>query len=82
MVEVKFMVAEVSYAPRSNTKRELWSMKIDPKLKYLAETAAKDEGRSLSDFVERAIRLAFANETEARRRRTKPRECSRNSAST
>jgi hypothetical protein len=35
------MVANINYAARSDTKRELWSMKIDPKLKWLAKLAAK-----------------------------------------
>lgn len=51
------MVAEVSYAPRSDVKRELWSMKIDPKIKWLAQAAAQEEGITLSAFVERAIQL-------------------------
>lgn len=64
------MVSEINYAPRTNDKRELWSMKIDPKLKYLAETAAKDEGCSLSSFVDRAIRLAL--ETKQKRDDAEP----------
>ena len=64
------MVSEINYAPRTNEKRELWSMKIDPKLKYLAAVAAKDEGRTLSGFVDRALRLAL--ETKAQRDNAEP----------
>jgi len=39
-------------------------MKIDPKLKYLAETAARDEEITLSAFVERAIRFLLEFKTK------------------
>jgi hypothetical protein len=45
-------------------------MKIDPKLKYLAETAARDEERTLSGFIDRAIRLAL--ETKRKRDDAEP----------
>jgi hypothetical protein len=53
------MGPEINYAPRTNEKRQLWSMKIDPRIKCLAKNAARDEGRSLSSFVELAIQLAL-----------------------
>lgn len=46
-------------------RSETLFMKIDPKLKYLAEIAARDEDRSLSGFVDRALRLAL--ETKGQR---------------
>ena len=38
------------------------NMRIDPKLKYLAEIAARDQLRTLSSFVELAIRRALTPE--------------------
>lgn len=51
-------------------RSETLFMKIDPKLKYLAEIAARDEDRSLSGFVDRALRLAL--ETKGKRDNDEP----------
>lgn len=40
------------YAPRTNEKREIWSMKMTPKLKYLATLVARADGKTLSGLVE------------------------------
>ncbi|HEX4286121.1 MAG TPA: hypothetical protein VHZ28_13585 [Terracidiphilus sp.] len=59
------MTPELSYAPRANENRILWSMKIDPKLKALATDAAQDEGISLAGFIENSIRLALEEKQES-----------------
>jgi hypothetical protein len=40
-------------------RSETLNMRIDPKLKYLAELGAREQQRSLSSFIERAIRRAL-----------------------
>ncbi len=52
------MKSEISYAPRINEKRELFSMKLDPVLKSEAMLLAEQEGQTLSSFIEDAIRIA------------------------
>jgi len=44
--------------PKKKTSETL-NMRIDPKLKYLAELAARDTQRTLSGFIEWAIRRAL-----------------------
>lgn len=53
------MEPKITYAPRTDEKRELWSMKISPRLKSLAAMVAEQEGQSLSSFVEDAIWIAL-----------------------
>lgn len=48
-------------APRT----EVFAMRLDPKLKYLAEIAARKQRRSLANFMEWAIELGLKN-TELR----------------
>lgn len=43
----------------ANKRSETLNMRIDPKLKYLAEIASRDTGRTLSGFIERAIKRAL-----------------------
>ncbi len=43
--------------PRS----EVFAMRLDPKMKYLAEIAARKQRRSLANFMEWAIELALRN---------------------
>ncbi|MGF7181490.1 hypothetical protein [Tunturiibacter psychrotolerans] len=56
------MTADKNYAPRTDEKREMWSMKISPRLKYLAEMAARERHCTLSSFVEQAITRALTPE--------------------
>jgi hypothetical protein len=45
---------------KSNRQRsETLNMRIDPKLKYLAEITAREQDRTLSSFIERAVRRAL-----------------------
>jgi hypothetical protein len=39
------------------------NMRIDPKLKYLAEIAAREQERTLTSFIERAVRSALTPES-------------------
>lgn len=48
--------------PKSGTLRtEVFAMRLDPKLKYLAEIAARKQRRSLANFVEWAIEQALGD---------------------
>ena len=48
--------------PRMGTPRtEVFGMRLEPKLKYLAEIAARKQRRSLANFVEWAIEMALEN---------------------
>ncbi len=42
-------------APRSLSKSEIVTIRLDPKLRYLAEIAARRQRRSLSSYIEWAI---------------------------
>jgi hypothetical protein len=53
------MSPETNYAHRTDEKRALWSMKISPRLKYLAGIAARAEGKTLSNYVEAALERSF-----------------------
>lgn len=53
------MASEIKYAARSGEKREMWSMKIDPRVKYLAGIAARATGKTLSAYTESALEAAF-----------------------
>jgi hypothetical protein len=57
-----YMSTEISYSPRADEKRELWSMKINRRLKYLARIASREQQRTISNFVERAIERALTVE--------------------
>ena len=46
-------------------RTEVFAMRLDPKLKYLAEIAARKQRRSLANFMEWAIELGLKN-TELR----------------
>lgn len=43
------------------TRTEVFAMRLDPKLKYLAEIAARKQRRSLANFMEWAIELGLKN---------------------
>lgn len=43
----------------TGTKTEVFAMRLDPRLKYLAELAARKQRRSLANFVEWAIEEAL-----------------------
>jgi hypothetical protein len=43
------------------TRTEVFAMRLDPKLKYLAEIAARKQRRSLANFMEWAIELGLSN---------------------
>ncbi len=45
----------------SGPRTEVFAMRLDPKLKYLAEIAARKQRRSLANFVEWALDEALAN---------------------
>lgn len=55
------MTPENSYAARTGEKREIWSMKISPRLKYLAGIAARADGKTLSSYVEAVLVASFAS---------------------
>lgn len=57
------MSAEQNYAIRSDEKRQLWSMKISPKLRYIAGIAARADGKTLSHYVESLLEKSFATIT-------------------
>jgi hypothetical protein len=44
----------------ASKRSETLNMRIDPKLKYLADIASRETGRTLSGFIERAIKRALA----------------------
>ena len=48
----------------TNSRAGMLNMRIEPKVKYLAEIAAIDEQRTLSSFVERAIRQALRTKAQ------------------
>lgn len=43
------------------TRTEVFAMRLDPKLKYLAEIAARKQRRSLANFIEWAVEQALDN---------------------
>ncbi len=45
----------------SGPRTEVFAMRLDPKLKYLAELAARKQRRSLANFIEWALDRALAN---------------------
>lgn len=45
----------------SGSRTEVFAMRLDPKLKYLAEIAARKQRRSLANFVEWALDEALGN---------------------
>ena len=48
--------------PKAGTTRtEVFAMRLDPKLKYLAEIAARKQRRSLANFIEWAVEQALGN---------------------
>ena len=54
-------MTEQKRKPRAAGPRtEVFAMRLDPKLKYLAEIAARKQRRSLANFVEWAIEQALA----------------------
>ena len=54
-------MAEKKRKPRATgTRTEVFAMRLDPKLKYLAEIAARKQRRSLANFIEWAIEEALA----------------------
>ena len=48
-------------AKSGTTRTEVFAMRLDPKLKYLAEIAARKQRRSLANFMEWAIELGLSN---------------------
>ncbi|PTQ79008.1 hypothetical protein [Nitrosomonas ureae] len=53
-------MAETKRKSKSGTLRtEVFAMRLDPKLKYLAEIAARRQRRSLANFVEWAIEMGL-----------------------
>ncbi len=57
------MSTEQAYAPRGEERRELWSMKMSPRVKYLATLAARARGVTLSALVEAALEREFKEVT-------------------
>jgi hypothetical protein len=55
------MTEETSKSKRGSPKTEVFGMRLDPKMKYLAEIAARKQRRSLANFVEWAIDQALRN---------------------
>jgi hypothetical protein len=53
------MTPENNYALRTDEKREIWSMKISPRLKYLAGIAARAHEKTLSNYVETSLAASF-----------------------
>jgi hypothetical protein len=47
-------------APETKRKSEIVTVRLDPKLKYLAELAAKRQRRPLSSFIEWAVEQSLA----------------------
>lgn len=45
----------------AGTRTEVFAMRLDPKLKYLAEIASRKQRRSLANFIEWALDEALAN---------------------
>ncbi len=55
-------MTEKKRKPKAGTPRtEVFAMRLDPKLKYLAEIAARHQRRSLANFMEWAIELGLKN---------------------
>ena len=55
-------MTEVKRKSKAGTPRtEVFAMRFDPKLKYLAEIAARKQRRSMANFVEWAIEEALKN---------------------
>lgn len=55
-------MAEVKRKSKAGAPRtEVFAMRLDPKLKYLAEIAARKQRRSLANFMEWAIELGLKN---------------------
>ncbi len=55
-------MTEKKRKPKAGTLRtEVFAMRLDPKLKYLAEIAARHQRRSLANFMEWAIELGLKN---------------------
>jgi len=49
---------------KSTKRAVVLNMRIDPKVKFLADMAARDEARTLSAFVEEAIKLSLRRKAE------------------
>ena len=47
-------------AKAGGPRTEVFAMRLDPKLKYLAEIAARKQRRSLANFIEWALEQALA----------------------
>lgn len=55
-------MAEKKRKPKAGALRtEVFAMRLDPRMKYLAEIAARKQRRSLANFVEWAIEQAVCN---------------------
>jgi hypothetical protein len=55
-------MTEKKRKPKSSAPRtEVFAMRLDPKLKYLAEIAARQQRRSLANFIEWSISSALDN---------------------
>jgi hypothetical protein len=53
-------MTEKKRKPKSaGTRTEVFAMRLDPKLKYLAEVAARKQRRSLANFIEWALEQAL-----------------------
>ena len=46
---------------RSRKKSEVVTIRLDPKLKYLAELCARKQRRTLSSYIERAVEQSLHN---------------------
>ncbi len=44
---------------KTNTKTETFSVRLDPQTRYLAELAARSQGRSLANFIQMAVEDAL-----------------------
>lgn len=45
----------------AKTKSETFSVRLEPKTRYLAELAARSQGRSLANFIQMAVERALEN---------------------
>lgn len=66
------MALEHTYSKPTSAKRTMWAMRISPRIKYLAEIAARSQGKTLSNFVEGILEESFKKITVLDQREAMP----------
>ncbi|MCL2659323.1 MAG: hypothetical protein FWD64_02215 [Acidobacteriaceae bacterium] len=53
------MTTKIRYSARQDEKRKVWAISISPKVKYLAELAARASGKTLSGYIGDVLQASF-----------------------